>query len=157
MTIWANSTYSASEARGKAWASGARPQTTLTLQETRGAGGLGVHLIARGLGERPSLESLIHLEHGNNDTLHIRRRHSRQAYLICSLSSHTRAAYGTCLHANASEVRLPGTPGHTLRKIASSWKQGGVEYFYAYVTVLNKEVWIVKKPYLFAPFVTHFH
>ena len=44
---------SASEARGKAWASGVRPQVTLDLQYTRGAGGLGVHLIARGLGERP--------------------------------------------------------------------------------------------------------
>ena len=148
---------SASEARGKAWASGVRPQTTLTLQETRGAGGLGVHLIARGLGERPSLESLIHLEHGNNDTLHIRRRQSRQVYLICSLSSHTRAAFRACLHAKSIGVQLPPTPAHTLRWIASSWKQGGVEYFYAYVTVLNKEVWIVKKPYLFAPFVTHFH
>ena len=148
---------SAREGCGKGCSSGVRLQTTLDLQYTRGAGGLGVHLIARGLGERPSLESLIHLEHGNNDTLHIRRRHSRQVYLICSLSSHTRAAFRACLHANAGGVRLPGTPGHTLRLIASSWKQGGVEYFYAYVTVLNKEVWIVKKPYLFAPFVTHFH
>ena len=148
---------SASEARGKAWASGVRPQTTLTLQETRGAGGLGVHLIARGVENDHSLDSLIHLEHGNNDTLHVRRRHSRQVYLICSLSSHTRAAFRACLHANAIELRLPATPGDRDRWIASSWKQGGVEYFYAYVTVLNKEVWIVKKPYLFAPFVTHFH
>ena len=148
---------SASEARGKAWASGVRPQTTLTLQETRGAGGLGVHLIARGVENDHSLDSLIHLEHGNNDTLHVRRRQSRQVYLICSLSSHTRAAFRACLHANAGGVHRPGTSGNTLRLIASSWKQGGVEYFYAYVTVLNKEVWIVKKPYLFAPFVTHFH
>ena len=157
MTIWANSTYSASEARGKAWASGVRPQTTLTLQETRGAGGLGVHLIARGVENDHSLDSLIHLEHGNNDTLHVRRRHSRQVYLICSLSSHPRAAFRACLHAKAIGVHRPGTSGNTLRWIASSWKQGGGEYFYAYVTVLNKEVWIVKKPYLFAPFVTHFH
>ena len=62
---------SASEARGKAWASGVRPQTTLTLQETRGAGGLGVHLIARGLLDAKTPNVVESWEHVNEHARHV--------------------------------------------------------------------------------------